>query len=155
MAENDDEFEENDEASETPKDLRKQLAATKKAQKALEDELTELRAERRTRTVAELLSTKGLSPKVAKLLPASIDVNDSTAIDTWLAEYADVFGAPSTEDATTSEGDQIDDETKAAHQRVANATAGASHAGTAADLLSKINDFTDPEALKAFLATAQ
>jgi len=144
-----DEFE--DSTEETPKDLRRQLAKAKKDADELRSQMTELLARDRKRTISDLLSEKGLPAKVANLLPDTVEA-DPAAIDAWLTEYADVFGVTKTD--ATDEPDGIDPEAKAAHERLANATAGATPAGKPADLLAAMQAAASPEELAAVLARA-
>ena len=142
-----DEEEENEEI--TPKDLRKQLAKAKKDADDLRNQLAEFSKQNRQRTVEEFLTSKGLPPKVAKLLPADVEAS-AESLDSWLSEYQDVLGlqpkATDEEDA-----DEIDEETKTAHQRVADAGSNALPAGKPADLEQKIKGFETPEAMTAWL----
>lgn len=156
MADNDDFEDENDEGG-APRDLRKQLDKSHKENKALQDRLDQLEQKDRKRTVSDYLSSKGLNAKVANLLPTSI--TDPAEIETWLTEYADVFGPAKVEDEPSSEpqDDGISDETKAAHQRVVDATAGGEPTGAPQDLMARIQGFDpdgDPKALAALLSGA-
>lgn len=150
MAEND-EFDGNED--ETPKDLRKQIEKANKTIKELEGELEKHTAKDRTRTISDYLSGKDLSPKVAGFVPASIATDDAS-LDAWLTEYGDVFGAPKAAEASDAEG-EVDDETKAAHERVAAATAGAPPATKLTDIEARIKAATTKEELDAVLASAR
>ena len=84
-----DDYEEQDNG---PAELRKALKKAQKEREAVEAELSKLRGDLRSRTVKDVLESKGVSPKLAKLIPS--DVTAPEEIDAWLSEYSDVFGTP-------------------------------------------------------------
>jgi hypothetical protein len=95
----DDDFDLDDE-NETPQvgnnnDLIKQLRKAERSKdkmiKELQSKLGDLESAQREVTVRSVLESKGLNPKVAKLLPANLEPT-AEAVDGWLAEYGDVFG---------------------------------------------------------------
>ncbi len=88
----DDDFDIEEESG--PANLRKALKKAEREAKQLRDELTSLRSESRTRTVKDVLETKGVNPKIAAFIPADADTPEKVAL--WLDEYSDVFGLPST-----------------------------------------------------------
>jgi hypothetical protein len=73
--------------------LRKVNRALEKRAKELEQELASLKTQTRQRTVKEVLQAKGLNPKIAAFIPQDIDASEE-AINQWVSEYGDVFGAP-------------------------------------------------------------
>lgn len=85
-----------------PKALREALKAKEKQLKDFEAELGKLRDRERTRTVAGVLSAKGINSKVAELIPADVGA-DEDAVTEWVTKYADVFGV-ATDDASGSQG---------------------------------------------------
>lgn len=94
----DDEFEGSAEDTPLVRQLRKQLKAEKKARTAQEDLLKQLADKDRSRTVKDVLGSKGLNPKLAMLIPSDVDATED-AVGTWLDNFADVFGiAPKAED---------------------------------------------------------
>ena len=84
---------ENDNASESTgmKQLRAALRAEKKRNQEIMDELTTLKTVSRERAVKDIVASKGLPEKIAKLIPA--DVTSPEDVENWVAEYADLFGA--------------------------------------------------------------
>ena len=72
--------------------LRKVNRALEKRAKELEQELLGLKSQTRQRTVKDVLQAKGLNPKIAAFVPADIDTSEE-AINNWISEYGDVFGA--------------------------------------------------------------
>jgi hypothetical protein len=93
----DDEFDyEDEEETVQPQgnDLLKQLRRAKRADekriKEMEAELQSLRSAQREQTVSKVLESEGVSPKIAKYIPA--DVQEPDAVKAWLAENAEDFG---------------------------------------------------------------
>lgn len=90
------EYEEDDDyGMDANSDLVKQL---RKANKQKEKELADLKAQfdnlskaQRERVVQEVLSSRGVNPKIAKFIPQDIDSNEES-LSRWLEENADVFG---------------------------------------------------------------
>ena len=72
------------------RDLRKQLKEAQAQSKTLQEELAGLKGAARERTVTEVLKSKGLPEKVAKLIPN--DVEGEEAVTEWLQEFGEVFG---------------------------------------------------------------
>lgn len=92
-----------DTTDETPKPrngLREQLEAVLAEKKQLETELNSLRGSLRERTVTEVLTAKGVNPKVAKFIPQ--DVDGEAAIVEWLKTEGDVFGVQFDDTAATT-----------------------------------------------------
>ena len=111
-----DEYEEQDNG---PAELRKALKKAQKEREAIEAELSQLRSDMRSRSVKDVLASKGVSDKLAKLIPG--DVNTPEQIDAWLSEYSDVFGIKQEESAQPA----VDEETINANQRINNVTSTA------------------------------
>jgi len=93
MQDNENEYEQTNEYGETPKPsgsgLRAQLEAVLTEKKTLEDNLLKANSELRERSIADTLSSLGVSAKVAKFIPS--DVNDKDSIAQWVTDNADVF----------------------------------------------------------------
>jgi len=110
---------ETEEQDNGPAELRKALRKAQKEREAIEAELSQLRSDMRSRSVKDVLASKGVSDKLAKLIPS--DVNTPEQIDVWLAEYSDVFGIKPTEPVQPS----VDEETVRDNQRINNVTSTA------------------------------
>ena len=67
------------------KDLRRQVKGLSKDKNDLSNELNTMKGTVRERSVAEVLSAKGVNTKVAKLIPS--DVEGEEAITKWLEEF--------------------------------------------------------------------
>ena len=95
----DDDFESDDEETQSRstdgKDLvqklRKAQRAAEKRAKELESELNSLRSVQRETVIKKILEEKGLNPKVAAFIPATIETNEES-LNQWIGEYGDVFG---------------------------------------------------------------
>jgi hypothetical protein len=111
-----DDYEEQDNG---PAELRKALRKAQKEREAVEAELQNMRSELRSRSVKDVLASKGVSDKLAKLIPSDIDTPEQ--IDAWLAEYSDVFGLKPADPVQPS----VDEETVRDNQRINNVTSTA------------------------------
>lgn len=128
MPEFDDLLSDTDTDTELVRTLRKALKDRDKEFKEIQAQLAERAKADRSRTLADVLKEKGVSEKVAKLYPDNSDATPE-AVDSWLAEFGDVFGI---EQAGTA----ADDATVDAARRIANASAGAPPAAAATDIAS-------------------
>lgn len=98
------------------KDLRRQLKALQKERDELREQFTETQKQIKTRSVQEVLASKGANPKLAKFALAD-GVDDEAGAEKWLAENGELFGfRPASEPS-------VDDADVAAMQAVQNATA--------------------------------
>lgn len=103
-----------------PKQLRTMLKTAKKNERDALDKVKTLEAQNREFAVSQVLESKGVPKKVAKLIPG--DVTSPEAIETWLSDYSDLFAPPSSTPANadvTSQGGPAD----AGQAFIANATA--------------------------------
>lgn len=90
------EYEDDDDyGTESNNDLVKQL---RKANKQKEKELADLKSQfdnlskaQRERVVQDVLSSRGVNPKIAKFIPQDIDSNEES-LSKWLEDNADIFG---------------------------------------------------------------
>ncbi len=74
--------------------LRKANKAKEKQLKEIQEELSNLRKEKRERTISEVLTARGVNPKISAFIPQDIDLTEES-LSTWLSEYGDVFGIES------------------------------------------------------------
>jgi len=74
--------------------LRKANKAKEKQLKEIQEELSSLRKDKRDRTISEVLTARGVNPKISAFIPQDIDLTEES-LSSWLAEYGDVFGVPS------------------------------------------------------------
>jgi hypothetical protein len=73
------------------KQLRKELKIKSKVLSEMEGQLSSIKTEQRQSVIKSVLESKGVSPKIAKFIPADIEAS-SEAVDNWIADNADVFG---------------------------------------------------------------
>jgi hypothetical protein len=140
--EDDDMFEE---SGDVVKQLRKVNRTLEKRLKELETEASSLKNQTRQRTVKDVLSAKGINPKVAAFIPQDIDITED-AISGWLNEYGDVFGVQT--QATEAEQTRADVSTQS---RINNVVSTGTPPGVDEDSLAKILAAADPKALNAIL----
>lgn len=103
-----------------PAELRKALKKAQKEREAIEAELNKMRSEMRSRQVKDVLASKGVPDKLAKLIPSDVDTPEQ--IDSWLNEYSDVFGMQKQEEPVQP---TVDEETVKANQRINQSTSTA------------------------------
>jgi hypothetical protein len=132
----DDDFDEIEDVQDQngPANLRKALKRAEKEKKDLVEQLASIQSDLRSRSVKEVLATKGVPDKVAKFIPS--DISTPEQIDSWLTENADVFGFSKTEEAV-----QADEETQAnvtSYQRINAATQNAGTPSRDQDLAAKL-----------------
>lgn len=108
----DDEFDNEADVSSLVRDLRKQLKAASKERDDAIAERDGLKGTVRERTVADVLTAKGVRPGIAKYVPS--DVQSEEDVLGWLKDNAEDFGI--TLDAK-SEGDKTDPAAQAAAAR--------------------------------------
>jgi predicted ATP-dependent protease len=113
-----DDYEEQDNG---PAELRKALKKAQKEREAIEAELTKMRSELRARSVKDVLASKGVPDKLAKLIPSDVDTPEQ--IDSWLTEYSDVFGLQAKQEESVEP--TVDEETIKSNQRINQSTSTA------------------------------
>ena len=88
----DDDFDVTEDTQDTngPANLRKALKRAEKEKKELTEQLAAIQSDLRSRSVKEVLASKGVPDKLAKFIPS--DVSTPEQVDAWLTENADIFG---------------------------------------------------------------
>ena len=79
--------------SEGIQQARRAAKANAKRVKELEQELNSLRSDLRQRSVSDVVSARGLNPRISELIPSGITSRDD--INAWLDERAELFGLTS------------------------------------------------------------
>jgi len=125
-----------------PANLRKALKRAEKEKKELVEQLASIQSDLRSRSLKEVLASKGVPDKIAKFIPS--DVTAPEQIDAWLNEHSDVFGFTKSEDAPA---DEVKEQTKANYQRINAATQNATAPVRDADLLAKVSGTASKEEL--------
>lgn len=146
----DDEFDSFDDGSTLLKKLRRELTQTKKALKERDGELQSLKSEARKRTVRDVLSTRGLNPKIAAFIPSDVDPSEE-AIASWIEEYGDVFGVVQVAEPGQAVDSDID---AAAIRRMSVVESAGVSADISSDIASKIASASSREELQALLRNA-
>lgn len=119
-----------------PADLRKANKRLKKERDEMAKTLAELKQESHSRSIKDVLESKGVPPKVAKFIPTDVITPDQ--IDAWLTENSDVFGIQITTDS--GQAANLNKENASKFERLNNATQNASSPTKDTDLLAKLND---------------
>jgi len=130
----DDEDDFTEESGDVVKQLRKVNRTLEKRLKDLEQEANTFRVQARQRTVKDVLSAKGINPKVAAFIPQDIDMTEE-AVSAWLEEYGDVFGAKPAEPDDVQEKNVPD---ASAQSRINNVISSGTPPSVDEDSLSKI-----------------
>ena len=94
----DDEFDFDTEEETTPRSSDDVLKKVRRAERAKDKQLKEALAEleslrkfQRESTISQVLNEKGVNPKVAKFIPADIELS-ADSISAWLNDNGDLFG---------------------------------------------------------------
>lgn len=135
------------------KGLRGQLEQALADKKALEAEVAELRGKARQTEVSNVLTAKGVNPKVAKFIPA--DVEGEEGISKWLEENADLFGATPQDDDTQQQDAGIAPEVKESASRLQNLGSSAQSPSKLADIEARMKGASTAEELQELWAEAQ
>lgn len=131
----DDDFMEDVSGGDVVKQLRKVNRSLEKRLRELETEATSLKTAQRQRTVKDVLSAKGVNPKVATFIPSDIEPTEE-AVTAWLGEYGDVFGVQAP--AASNDAPAKADPALQAQSRINNVMAGGMPPTPDEDALSKI-----------------
>ena len=144
-----DEFSDLDETIDRGDDVLKKLRRAERSKdkrvKELEAELESLRKFQREATVSQVLSEKGVNPKVAKFLPADIDLS-SDGISAWLEEHGEIFGV-----AAPVKQSAVNVNDMAALRQIDAVTSGAISPDDVNDAFSIMNNAESAEELLNYL----
>lgn len=146
----DDFFDEDNEPQDVVKQLRKVNRTLEKRLKEIEAEATTLKNQTRQRTVKDVLTAKGINPKVAAFIPQDIDVTEE-AVATWLNEYGDVFGVQ--QESTKGES-QAQNPALQAQKRINDVVSTGTPPGVDEDSMSKILGAKNASELSALLGVS-
>jgi len=127
------------------KKVRRAERAKDKQLKELQSELEALRKFQREATISQVLTEKGVNPKVAKFIPADIEMS-SDSISNWLTDNGELFGvaAPVQQNAAQSED-------YAALRQIDAVTSGAISPDDVNDAFNIMNNASSAEELLNFL----
>ena len=127
------------------KKVRRAERAKDKQVKELQAELEALRKFQREATISQVLAEKGVNPKVAKFIPADIEMS-SDSISNWLTDNGELFGvsAPTQQNA-------VDVNDMAALRQIDAVTSGAISPDDVNDAFNIMNNAGSAEELLNFL----
>jgi len=144
----DDDFDEDFEPQDVVKQLRRVNKTLEKRLKELETEATTLKNQTRQRTVKDVLTSKGINPKVAAFIPQDIDVSEE-AVNNWLNEYGDVFGVK--QEATEGESQAQSNPALQAQKRINDVVSTGTPPGVDEDMYARMANVKSAAELNALL----
>ena len=147
----DDDLDFEDQPQDVVKQLRKVNRTLEKRLKELEQEATSLKTQTRQRTVKDVLTQKGINPKVAAFIPQDLDVTEE-AVTNWLNEYGDVFGIKSNEEGESKSAS--DNPALQAQQRINDVVSSGTPPGVDEDSMAKILNAKNAAELNALLGVS-
>ena len=144
----DDDFDEDFEPQDVVKQLRRVNKTLEKRLKELEVESTTLKNQTRQRTVKDVLTSKGINPKVAAFIPQDLDISEE-AVSNWLNEYGDVFGVK--QEATEGESQAQSNPALQAQKRINDVVSTGTPPGVDEDMYARMANVNSAAELNALL----
>lgn len=133
--------------------LRAQLESVLAEKKALEDNLQKANSELRERSIADTLSSLGVSAKVAKFIPS--DVTDKESIQQWVTDNADVFNIQIGGNQAVAPQATVDPSIVAGANRLNQLSSSAQSPSKIQDIEARIASATSKEELEGLWAEAR
>jgi hypothetical protein len=127
------------------KKVRRAERAKDKQLKELQSELEALRKFQREATISQVLTEKGVNPKVAKFIPADIEMS-SDSISNWLTDNGELFGV-----AAPTQQNAVDGNDLAALRQIDAVTSGAISPDDVNDAFNIMNNASSAEELLNYL----
>ena len=127
------------------KKLRKALKVEQRKNKELETSYSEITKAQKERILKDVLSSKGVSPKIAQFIPADIEASED-AISAWLDNNGDVFGY------TPSEKQKVNQEDISSMKKMDAVLTGAETPISSDDLLNRIANADSEEEVISILS---
>lgn len=127
------------------KKVRRAERAKDKQLKELQSELEALRKFQREATISQVLSEKGVNPKVAKFIPSNIEMS-SDSINNWLTENGELFGVAAPVQQNVAESQDY-----ATLRQIDAATSGAISPDDVNDAFNIMSNASSAEELLNFL----
>jgi hypothetical protein len=124
--------------------LRKAKRADEKRIKELEEQLAKFSRESNERTVREILESKGVNTKAARLVLKDLDTINEDAVSNWLIENGDLIGY-------TPGEQKVDTENLRALQQQDSATQSADTPAYSEDLERAIANATSEEEIMSII----
>jgi hypothetical protein len=125
--------------------LRKAKRADEKRIKELEEQLAKFSKESNERTVREILESKGVNSKAARLVLKDLDTINEDAVSNWLIENGDLIGY------TPNQEKPVDAENLRALQQQDSATQTADTPAYSEDLERAIANATSEEEIMSII----
>jgi hypothetical protein len=125
--------------------LRKAKRADEKRIRELEEQLAKFSRESNERTVKEILESKGVNSKAARLVLKDLDAIDEESVSNWLTENGDLIGY------TPGQDKSIDRENLRALQQQDDATQSADTPAYSEDLERAIANADSEEEIMAII----
>ena len=132
------------------KKLRKAKRADEKRIKELTEQLETLSKSQRERLVKEVLETKGVNPKAARLILKDLDDVNEESVSTWLDDNSDLFGLKKEEQQKEEQSMNL-----AALRQQDIVTQGALPPNRAEDLETKLNNAQSADEILALLRSQE
>jgi len=130
------------------RELRKQNKSKDKQIKELQEQLSGLSKNVRERSVKDVLTARGLNPKISAFIPEGISSEEE--VTAWVDEYGDVFGATPAVQEESPAGDNRPE--LADLSRISETQrSGQPYDSDPAQLASRISSATSPEELNKLL----
>lgn len=136
--------------SDLVKELRKANKAKDKQLRDLQDQLASIQKQARERSVKDVLTSRGLNPKIAAFIPADLDPSED-AISKWVDDYADVFGGASAQPQAEQMSPEQQANLSALNAIQATQQTAAPLATDPSHLLSQVANAATPEDLNRIL----
>jgi hypothetical protein len=127
------------------KKVRRAERAKDKQLKELQAELDSLRKFQREATISQVLAEKGVNPKVAKFIPADIEMS-SDSISNWLTDNGELFGVAAPVQQSAAQNEDF-----AALRQIDAVTSGAISPDDVNDAFNIMNNAGSAEELLNFL----
>lgn len=134
------------------KQLRKENRSKEKQIKELQEQLKSITIQARERSVKDVLTAKGLNPKIARFIPE--DVTSEEEVSAWIEEYAEVFGGAKVEEqpkAADSKDEAPSPDLSAFTQNGQVQSTGSAYSGDPDQLAALIQSARTPEELNKVL----
>lgn len=134
--------------SEALKSLRSAYNKQKKELVEAKEQLASFSKAQRASSIGEQLKALGVNPKVAALVPESVDPD---GVKEWVAEFGDVFGVAKSEPDAKPEAGFYSEEEKAQLGRADAVESAASKPGTPQNIADQIAGAVSEQELLALL----
>jgi len=144
----DDDITTNDSSNDLVKQLRKAAKAKDKELQELRSQFETLNKGQRERAIKDALAARGVNQKIASFIPQDIDPSEES-VSKWLTEYADVFGIDLEQNQAKANVDPAD---AAAYKRLSAASNAGMSPERGQDIMSRLMNANSKEELDQIIA---